>query len=87
MKAWRMGNQKIAARISEIQHDKFLTPEQKETAIKKLRSQRMSKRQVRMEGKIKAEPSLLLCGLMLKAGCLTKQIADEIDVAAERDDV
>lgn len=80
MKASRMGNQKIAARISKIQRDKFLTQEQKEAAIEKLRSQRMSKRQARMAGKIKAVPSALLYGLMNRAGCLPKLTAQEIDL-------
>lgn len=76
MKAWRIGNQKIAARISEIQRDKSLSPEAKETAIEKLRTQRMSKWQA---FKIPAQPTKLVLQFMSRGGIASKAVADEVE--------
>ena len=83
MKAWRLGNQKIAARISKIQRDKFLSPEAKETAIEKLRTQRMSKRQARQAFEIPAQPTKLVLQLMSRSGFASKEVADEVEIATE----
>ena len=79
MKAWRIGNQKITARITEIQHNKFLSPEAKEAAIEKLRTQRMSNRQASRVPQHFAQPSKLVLKLMFRGGIASKQVADEIE--------
>lgn len=79
MKVWRFGNQKIAARISEIQRDKSLSPEAKEIAIEKLRTQCMSERQARQAFNIPAQPTKLVLQLMSRGGIASKAVADEVE--------
>lgn len=79
MKAWRISNQKLAAKISEVQLNKWLTAEQKAETIQKLRTQRISKRQASVGGKLVSTPSPLLLKMMVRGNVAAKEIIDELD--------